>query len=210
MPIINKAKPRPNTDVRPPRIEPKAKPADAYRVPTLTECSDTYAGLRAKQADMNTEMSAVVAERRGLEKAIAADTSREISPTVAELLGDAPSGKALSRRRVGELKQREADLAAALRIVEQRITDAHIEASRAACAAIRPEFAKRVGVMVEAMKVLDAAHQSFEDLCRDLEAEDIRYGTLGQMKPFFLGDAKDGSGRIANYLKEAREAGYAQ
>ncbi|MCA0000927.1 MULTISPECIES: hypothetical protein [unclassified Mesorhizobium] len=178
-------------------------------MPTLEECSDVYAVLKTKKAEINSGMSAAVAERRGLEKAIAADTSREVRPAIAELLGDAPSGKALSRKRVAELKQLEGDLEAAQRIVDQRISDAHTEASRAACAAVRPEFANRVVAMVEAMKVLDAAHQSFEDLCRDLEAEDIRYGTLGQMKPFFLGDAKDGSGRIANYLKEAREAGYA-
>ncbi|TIS53032.1 MAG: hypothetical protein E5W91_32680 [Mesorhizobium sp.] len=206
--IINKVKPRPVTDVRPPRIAPKAKLADAYHVPTLEESSDVYAALRTKKLEINNEMSAAVTERRGLEKAIAADTSREVRPAIAELLGDAPSGKALSRRRVAELKQREADLEAALRIVDQRLTDAHTEASRAACAKVRPEFAKRVGAMIEAMKALDAAHLSFEELCRDLEAEDIRYGTLGQVKPYFLGDAHDGSGRIANYLKEAREHGY--
>jgi hypothetical protein len=197
-------------DVRPPRSTPKAKAADVYRVPTLEECSDIYAGLKVKKFDMNNEMSAAVTERRALEKAIAADTSREVPSAVAELLGDAPSGKAMSRRRVAELKQREADLEVALRIVDQRLTDAHGEASRLACAAIRPEFAKRVGAMVDAMKVLDEAHQAFETLCMDLEAEDVRYGTLGQMKPFFLGSAADGSGRISNYIKEAREHGYAQ
>lgn len=207
--IINKVKLRPVADVRPPRIAPKAKAADAYRVPTLEESSDVYAALKTKKVEMSNEMSASVTERRGLEKQIAADTSREVRPAIAELLGDAPSGKALSRRRVAELKQREADLEAALRIVDQRLSDAHTEASRASCAVVRPEFAKRVGAMVEAMKALDTAHQSFEELCRDLEAEDIRYGQLGQVKPFYLGDATDPARRIVSYIREAEAAGYA-
>jgi hypothetical protein len=59
--------------------------------------------------------------------------------------------------------------------------------------------------MVDAMKALDAAHRDFDDLCQEMEAEDLQFGHLGP-KPYFLGSAREDTRRIAAYLQEA---GYA-
>ncbi|ATU92739.1 hypothetical protein [Phyllobacterium zundukense] len=64
--------------------------APAFIVPSLSNSLPAYAELLAKQVALQTEQSALLAERRELEKAIAADTSRELPSKVAELLGDAP------------------------------------------------------------------------------------------------------------------------
>lgn len=195
-------------DTRPARTTAKAKPSDAYIVRGLTEVDDVFAGLVQHRVKLQADLSTVATERKESEKDLAADTSPEISETVSALLGDGPGAKAGKRKRVLEAKQREADLNAAIVVIEQRIRDAQVPANRAACAAVKPEFAKRVAVMADAMKALDVAHQSFAELCLDLEAEDISYGSLGQFKPFWLGDARDAQRRIATYIKEAAEAGY--
>ncbi|MET3523744.1 hypothetical protein [Mesorhizobium abyssinicae] len=186
--IINKFRPKPVNDPRPSRVAPKEKPTDAYRVPSLAESDTNYSTLIAKRTELT-------------------DRFNELTPE--ELLGDEPGTKALNSKRLAEVRAEKSDHEVALKTVEQRIRDAHTAASRAACAAVRPEFGRRVKAMVAAMKALDVAHQSFHELCHDLDAEDIRYGQLGQVKPFYLGDATDPARRIASYIKEAEAAGYA-
>ncbi|RWA64405.1 hypothetical protein [Mesorhizobium sp.] len=207
--IINKFRPKPVNDPRPERVDTIVKEAGAYQVPTLEESDATYSSLVQKRAELYGRLRELTTEERALVKAIESDTSREVRPSIAELLGDEPGTKALNRKRLAEVRAEKSDHEAAIRTVEQRVRDAHTAASRAACAAVRPEFAKRVKALVAAMKTLDAAHQSFNELCQAIEAEDIKYGQLGQVKPFFLGDAADPARRIVSYIKEAEAAGYA-
>ncbi|TIO04097.1 hypothetical protein [Mesorhizobium sp.] len=181
------------------------KKSEPFIVPSLAEANSVYGELLAKRIDLNSVMSGRVAEQRRLEKEIAADTSREVRPSIAALLGDAPGSKALNRKRLAEVNSEIKDIESAMRILEQRIKDAHTAANRDACAILKPEFDKRIAAMVNAMRVLDAAHRDFDDLCGAAEAEDIRVAHIAP-KPFFLGGAREADRRIAAYI---REAGYA-
>lgn len=196
-------------DVRPPRSTPKAKPADAYRVCSPEEADPEILGsLQTKRAEMQARQADRQREARRLEKAIAADPSIDVPIKISELLGDEPGQKALNRKAMVEAVADASNAETALRIIEARIAEARPAANRKAAELVRPEFGRRIRKMVDAMKALDAAHAEFDALCQDMDSVDIQYGHLGP-KPYWLGDRRDGSGRIANYLKEAEAAGYA-
>jgi hypothetical protein len=179
----------------------KQTAAEPFHVPSLDEASKEYADLRAKQIELHNKLGEAERERIALRRAIAADTSREIPSAIAEILGDAPGNKASNRKRVAELSREIAHLEEAIRIVGQRIRDSFTDANRAACAAVKPEFDRLVAKMVDAMRVLDAAHRDFDDLCLEMDANELQYGHLGP-RPHFLGNARDGVRRIAAYIKE--------
>ncbi len=183
-------------------------PAEPFRVPDLAESDAAYAELQQKQLELTALHATKTAEVRALEKAIAADNSREVAPGIAALLGDEPSGKALSRKRLAELKSELRDIAAALEVVRVRISDRRTIASRAACAAVKPEYGRRVRALAEALKAAQAAREHYESLIDDLDANDIARGSLIPMQPIFLGDRRDG--HVDRWLRAAREAGYVE
>jgi hypothetical protein len=187
----------------------KAVAAEPYVVPSLAEVDEIYAGLLTKQGELNNKLSALRQEKRTLEKAIDTDKSREVKPSIAELLGDEPGTKALNRKRLAEVRAEIADVEMALTVVDQRIRDAKGPASTAVCAAVRPEYAKRVKAMVEAAKMLDEAHKSYDELRFQFEANDIAWTSLRPMTPAFLGASNEQDRRLARFVREAEEAGYA-
>jgi hypothetical protein len=180
----------------------KAAMAEPFRVPSLADVDETYGALVTRRSELNVKLSEAMQARRAAEKELAADTSREVRPGVAALLGDGESAKALKRRAAAEAKQAVSDIETALVEVERRLRDAKTAAVRSMIARVRPEWDKRTRELAETLKAAQAAHLRFEDLRLELEAEDVSSDYFGP-RPFFLGDAKDG--RIANYL---REAGY--
>lgn len=178
-------------------------------VPSLAEADDTYGALVARRGELNDKLRDATAAQREADAALAADSGSGVRAGVAELLGDEAEG---SRRAKAEAlrkaRQQVADIDDALTIVGQRLRDAHVAASRAACAKVRPEFSKRVKALAKALIAADEAHRALDDLFLALESEDIATGTLGQVRPYFLGGARDQQRRIATYLKEVAEAGY--
>lgn len=183
-------------------------PAEPFRVPDLAESDAVYAELQQKQVELTALQATKSAELHALEKSITADTSREVAPGIAALLGDAPSGKALSRKRAGEMRADLNDLAAALEVLRVRIADRRTIASKAACAAVRPEYASRVRALAETLKAAQAAREHYEQLIDDLDAQDIARGSLVPMQPLFLGDRRDG--HVDRWLRAAKEAGYVE
>ncbi|MFC3207199.1 hypothetical protein [Aquamicrobium soli] len=191
-------------------IGKKSAPATApFRVPSLAEVDTEYAALLEKQASLTAKQGELERERRLVEKAIAADTSPEVRPQIAELLGDEPGSKALNRRRLSEIRGELSDIDQALGVLRQRLQDARGRASTAVVAASRMEYARRVKAMVVAMQALDAAHKDYDDLRFQFEAEDIAWTSLRPMTPAFLGGSNEPDRRIARFIREAREAGYA-
>lgn len=182
---------------------------EAYRVPSLAEADTIYAGLVAKRVELLDKQSSLLAERRKIEKAISADTSIEVPSKVAVLLGDEPGTKAMNRRRVSEIRAEHSDLEVAIRVVDRRLTEAKTNASRAVCDRVRSEYAKRVRAMVKALMALDEAHRHYDDLRYQLEEKDIAWTSLVPMSPRFLGASNDPNRQIARYIREAKEAGYA-
>jgi hypothetical protein len=182
--------------------------AEPFRVPSLAEVDSDYAALLQKQAELTARQAELEREKRAVEKAIAADTSREVKPEIAALLGDEPGSKALNRRRVAEIRSEIADIEQAVIVLRQRLADARGRASTAVVAASRMEYARRVKAMVEAMRALDAAHREYDDLRFQFEAEDIAWTSLVPMTPAFLGGANEPDRRIARFMREAEAAGY--
>lgn len=190
-------------------LKKPAPVAEPFRVPSLAEVDGDYAALLEKQAELTARQSDLEREKRSVEKAIAADSSREVRPEIAALLGDKPGTKALNRRRLAEIRGELSDVEQALGVLRQRIQDARGRASTVVVAASRMEYANRVRAMVLAMQALDVAHKDYDDLRFQFEAEDIAWTSLRPMTPAFLGGSNDPDRRIARFIREAREAGYA-
>jgi hypothetical protein len=187
-----------------------APAAEPFRVPSLAEVDGDYAALLEKQASLTAKQGELERERRAVEKAIAADTSPEVRPQIAELLGDEPGTKALNRRRLSAIRGELSDIEQALGVLRQRLQDARGRASTAVVAASRMEYARRVKAMVAAMRALDAAHAAYDELRFQFEAEDIAWTSLRPMTPAFLGGSNEPDRRIARFIREAREAGYVE
>jgi hypothetical protein len=180
----------------------KAPAAEPFRVPSLAEADEQYADLQQKLTALHEGLSKTTRDRSEAERKLAADTSPELPLRVSELLGDAPSPKARLRQEIAELKRREADIEEAIRIIGQRLRDAKTPALRKAIALVRPEWDRRMRSMIDTMRALDTAHRAFDDLCLDIEAEEIEPAHLGP-RPYFLGGARESTRRIASYIKEA-------
>lgn len=177
-------------------------------VPTLAESDAEYRAISERANALNEEIRALRPEQKNLRAEIAADDTREISPAVAELLGQPPSLKAEKRKRLGEVTRRLADTDTALGMLRQEQQRAESRASTALCLAMQPEFTKRVAALCAALEVVDAAHHDLDELRLAVEAEGANIGSLGPVMPYFLGGAREPQRRIAEYVKSMREAGY--
>jgi hypothetical protein len=185
----------------------KKKSAETFEVPSL-ESSPEYAALVAKRSALLERQSALREERREVEtqiKALPAPTHRT-SQRVAEILGDDPETDTLLHKRLAEIRSAERDLEDALEIIRRRLAEARGPASVAVCAAVRPEYTRRVKAMVAAVTALRVAREDYESLLDDFIANDIAWTHLVPMQPTFCGDRHDG--HLDRYLRAAKEAGY--
>jgi hypothetical protein len=186
----------------------KSAAAEPFRVPSLAEASPEYTGMLQKQVELQARQSTLRDQRRELEKqfdAIPQSTVR-VSSRVAELLGDEPDSAPMLRKQIAEIRGAEKDVEDALEIVRRRLAEARGPASVAVCAAVRPEYARRVKAMVAAATALHAARKDYDALVDDLVANDVAWTSLVPMQPTFCGDRHDG--HLARYLRDAKEAGY--
>lgn len=125
------------------------------------------------------------------------------------MLGERPPAKAAKRALVAELRRKEEIAGKAIEMLEKRIAAARPAAERAICVAARPEAEKRVAALLEALRAVDVAHVELNDMFLAIEAEGASTDGLGQIRPHFLGAAQDPQRKIASYLREIQEAGYA-
>lgn len=187
----------------------KKKPADEFVVPSLAESSQEYNGLIAKRQGLHERYLALNAEsnklRGEIEKAKAAG-AKPLSPSVAALLGDAPDSLTLLSQRLREVSAEMNDIEAAQEILRRRIEEARNGASKAVCDSVRAEYQRRLGALCDAARALEAARQEHDELLDDVEREDVRIDYLRPVRPFFMGDRRDG--KVFYFLKEAREAGH--
>ncbi|RWL45261.1 MAG: hypothetical protein EOR60_15050 [Mesorhizobium sp.] len=205
MPIFNKAKP-PKADARPAQVEPRKStytalsPRDA--VPSIAADEDMLNKLTA-------EKIVTADSRHALQEILRGDDSLDIDPAVSKLLGEPPSDKAQKRKRIADLQIKEQTLEQAIALLNERLRIARPSAEKAILAAARPEAEKRISALADALKVVDAAHLELEDLLEAIEDQGVSWGSLGQIKPFFLGSHRDaGQRKIANYIGELKAAGY--
>ncbi|CAN7705623.1 hypothetical protein [Mesorhizobium sp. LjNodule214] len=206
MPIFNKAKPRPVNDPRPARAAPIKL---SFVAPAPRDASPELADAEDRREAIAKDRAASIAERKRLQAEIEADKTLDVDPQVLAMLGEAPSAKAQKRLLVADLRRKEAVAGSALELIERRVAAAKPKAERAVCAAVRPEAEVRVAALCEALKAVDDAHAELEDLLLAVEAQGVSTDGLGQVRPHFLSGARDPQRRIAGYLREVREAGYA-
>ncbi|RVD40391.1 hypothetical protein EN858_21780 [Mesorhizobium sp. M4B.F.Ca.ET.215.01.1.1] len=203
--ILNKIK-KLKPDARPAKVEPIKL---SFTALTSREALPELGADEDRRAAIFKDRAAALAERKALQAEIEADKSIDIAPEVAALIGEKPSAKAEKRARVAELRRLEAVAGQAIELIEKRIAAARPAAERAICAAARPEAERRVAALVKALHAADAAHADLNDLFLAIEAQGVSAGGLGQIKPYWMGDAQDPQRRIAAYLREIVEAGYA-
>lgn len=186
----------------------KKKQADEFRVPSLAEVSEGYAALLTKRADLQERQSKLREERRELERKIRAlpEKTHQVSPRIAELLGDEPDSTPLLHKRLAQIRADESDCEAATEIVLRRLTDAKTPASVAVCERVRPEYARRVREIAKALEAVDAARGEYEELRKQLDAEGVDWGSLFPLTLGFLGDL--GDGHIQQFMRDNRRAGY--
>ncbi|MBH5371429.1 hypothetical protein [Bradyrhizobium glycinis] len=186
----------------------RKKPADEYRVPSLSEASPEHASLLTKQAELQTRYGELNTERgllrREIEVAKAAG-GKHPSLAVAELLGDETEASVAGlSKKLREVASGMADIEAAQEILRRRTDEARDAASKLVCSAVLPEYRRRLAELCAAARALEAARESHDALLDQLDAEDVRKDYLRPVHPFFMGDRRDG--RVSQFLREVKEA----
>lgn len=178
-----------------------------FVVPTLADVDAEYAALAAKAEELVRAHAATKQDIRALEADLVARPSPSMRSGVAALLGESVDASLLGRvEKLAELRKHLSDVEAAQAIVRRNLADRRGPASMAACKAVRGEYGKRVAVVIDALKAVDAARVYADEIRDELDRNDVALGYLPSASMPWLGDLKDG--RIAQYIKEAREAGY--
>lgn len=173
----------------------KKKDVEEFVVPSLAESSQEYNGLIAKRQELHERYLALNAEsnklRGEIEKAKSAG-AQPLSPSVAALLGDAPDSLTLLSQRLREVTSDMNNIEAAQEILRRRIEEARGVASKAVCDTVRQEYRRRLGVLCDAARALEAAREHHDALIDGLEREDVSLGYLDPITPHFMGDRREG------------------
>jgi hypothetical protein len=178
-----------------------------FRVPTLAEADTEYAAMSEKLVELNDAYGKTKRNILALEADIKARPSPAMKPGVAALLGESVDASLLGRAsNLADLRKHLADVEAAQAIVKRSLADRRSLASVAACRMVKAEYGTRVAAIVSALEAVDVARQHAEEILSELERNDVALSYLPPLRPSFLGDMKDG--RLAQYVKDAKEAGY--
>lgn len=209
MPIFNKAKSFTEASYPAPAKVAKRRAASDFKVPSPSDLVPDLAKLDRRSTEINAAIRLDRAEIKILEAEIASDDTTELHPAVAALIDGEVSPKGKKRARIKELRHSLAVSSAALDEIAKRRLGLDNEANRAVSAAVRPEAERLLGKLVKALEAVDAAHQELGDLLVAVEVEGVSVGHLGSIRPYFLGDHREGGRRIPTYIKEIKDAGYA-
>ncbi|WP_445222128.1 hypothetical protein ACKWRH_21125 [Bradyrhizobium sp. Pa8] len=182
------------------------KNADEFRVLSLAEADPAYAALLQRQSELSALLSKLRSERSDLDKKIEEQPKSAYSAGVSRLLGDDEGAAPQLRKRRSEVLGEITDVETALVVIKKRLDEARNGASKLVCDNARPEYARRLGALCRLLAEVEVARQSHDELLDDLEREDVNPGYLRIVRPFFLGDRRDG--KISYFVKEAREAGH--
>ena len=181
---------------------------EPFRVPSLSDVDPIYKDLLNRRALLLGKQSGLSVERREIERELGAQSGPGYSASVAALLGegDGTDPAVAKRARLAEIKKEQADVEAALSIVDRRLAEQKPHANTTAVEACRAEYGRRVVAMVDAFRVVQAAREDYDGLRFAMDREGIQWTRLGPMNPNFLGDTKDG--RIQQFIRDATECGY--
>jgi chromosome segregation ATPase len=104
----------------------KKDTAESFKVPSLVESSEEFAGLVAKQAELHNRYSELHAERSKLRDEIEAEKAKggqRLSPGVAALLGDGPDSLTLLSARLREVATEMSTIEDAQEVLRCRIDE---------------------------------------------------------------------------------------
>lgn len=182
------------------------KKQEPFAIPSLSDADVEYGTLAAKYIELANEQSQVQHEADALAEDIRIRKAPSIRPGVAELIGQNVDTTLLDRpRKLAALRQRAADLEAAAEIIRRRRDDRLGIASLAACALVRPEYARRIEAFVAALEAAKAAYDAAEEILDGLEREDVQVGYMQPPRsPFFAG-RDNGMTRL---IADARSSGH--
>ncbi|MCZ8546275.1 hypothetical protein OOJ09_18965 [Mesorhizobium qingshengii] len=177
-----------------------------FVMPTLEDSSETYAALIAKKIEITDLRSALSAEERKLRKEIEADTTKYLRTAIANLLGDDEDTKPHQMKRISEISRQIQDIDIALDVLRERISVERGKTSLKITAACRPEYARRVAVLGQALRAVQAARAGYDEMVDEFSRNEISWTSLVPLQPNFLGDARDG--HVHRWFRAAKDAGY--
>ncbi|MGY3358464.1 hypothetical protein ACVWZK_005127 [Bradyrhizobium sp. GM0.4] len=143
-------------------------------------------------------LSSLNKDSADLDTKIAAAPQVLHSAAVSALLGDPEDSAPHLRKRRRQVSGEIANAETALEVIAKRITAARDVASKTACDAIRGEYQRRLSVVCDAARALEAARSNHDALLDDLEREDINLGYLRPVRAHFVE-------RVSNFIKECAE-----
>jgi hypothetical protein len=128
---------------------------------------------------------------------------------VAKLVGDdGPDDVTADRGRLQFLYQEIRDLGDAAKIIEDRLRQERMAASRLVVEQVRDEYGRLVRAQCEQLVALLEAMTAYGALTAELESADVAWTALRPMPLNWIGAPWDAQGRAARYLREAAEYGF--
>lgn len=184
----------------------KKKDTEEFHIPSLGEADAAYAALLQRQIDLSAMLSKLHGERGDLDKKIAEQPTSPYSAGVSRLLGDDEGAAPHLRKRRAEVLGEITDVETALSVIRKRLAESRNGASKAVCDSVRGEYQRRLGALCDAARALEAVREQHDALLDDIEREDVNIAFLRPVRPFFLGDRREG--KVHHFLKECAEAGH--
>ncbi|UVK44835.1 hypothetical protein BPNPMPFG_000300 [Mesorhizobium sp. AR07] len=189
----------------------KLKKTDTYKIPSPSDVPEV-AAMEVRRAELDARRAALDVERNSL-WAVAQDGTDDGDDAVAAMLGDAPDAanpsKQKARARLVELAKETATITKALDVLGGRMAAARNAASTAVVAQVKPEYARRVQALASALAEAAKAAVSFRALCDSLNDASVSWLSLTPLQPNrVLGDPRDRHGVLAQWFREAEQAGY--
>lgn len=185
------------------------KKTDEFAVPSLSAASPEYKALVEKQTELQSRYGELYRERSKLRREIEAEEAagkQRLAPEVARLLGDPDDSVTALSNRHREVAIEMGHIEVAQETLRRRLEEARTGASKAVCDSVRGEYQRRLSAVCAAARALEAAREDHDTLLDDIEREDARLDYLRPVRPFFLGDRREG--KVFYFLKEVKEAGH--
>lgn len=184
-----------------------SKKPPAFAVPTMAETDAEYVSRLERLTSLTSSLAGLNAERRRVDRELAASPVPAVRPSVAALLGDEEvDARVALRIRLVEINRSITDHETAIELQKRRVEEARGRASLAVCDAVKPEYSRRVIALVAALETAHAARVDLRRLVDELEADGVAWTRLGVFEPTFLGDQQ--GGHVQRLAREAKDAGY--
>lgn len=207
--------------IRKPRSsETAAPPSDL----SLAGASITYRNLCARRESLRKRRDELLAEQRELWETVpsarfagggrlnpAADSGEGGGPheSVADLLVDAPAqARSNSVAAYQATVAERLDVEAALEVLDQKIQQERIAASKIVVTAVKPHHDDLARRLASSMLAAAEAAAEYQQLLDDLGAEEVFHASLDVLPVSRLGDPRRYDSRWRDYLSEAVRAGY--